>query len=1479
MLLEGNYADQTPWDVTTRTGKPNPNLFCLPLAETPTAERNNLGKPEEVLSFTPWWDKIGVNTSMKFKTKHNWRHPAMTDEEIEELVSQMPSEQELAGLSASERDAYLRSRYNTIQTTIAKTRSERRRNANTFEPVIYEADWQAEPGHKDVRYRPSDAPKRDIKEEDYDGPEPYRFKEGEVEYEDLPPVQPYGPRAPPPPLPEPSFWNARKRLTLYSKLDEWMQRLQQNQERKVAEMEARLDKSAPWLSHDETVRTAGERRLRLDPDSRTTVDDSLRSATLLQQTKANLQMTAEVRHFLTLKAQGGHERLAWHQIAAQEWQDMSDVEFAFWRNRIVEDFVHSRDGRILLEPGSTAFEGSRGTIEADKTLLRGESREKSIASVDYLNILQRNQEKIEARLSPSPSSPFSPSSYTPLEMDLNHAGTFNFCLRRALEEWQDALYRYEEAKRPAHLTADDLSIWHYELTKSEWYKAGVALETRLQEVERRAVLHRRRVVLEFLAQSYGDWAAYYNVALENARTLENWGAEWIAQQSAIKIPSAYGKQSLATKNLLFHWHEIMTSIMQGLQHQKEIGPLPFQVPVEKLDQHVIDKIYAHLMAEEEKAALQGSAVAPNQLPPMPLQLKMILTNPLPMLASSGDDAASGLFGPKLLEKRRTSKKEFVLRTVAEMDRRRNLMIKYWQDHGIKSISVDDQEYSVEGEAANKIAFEAVERCYFDLLDQDVDVHGLYEQPQWQVDEANRYRASTLAPVAVVPERVSRETLAAAEERAFALFDDLTALAFPPSADDTSQFLSDSAHRYSSPSLQLRPRDLTQLTELAKSGAPAIVRAEREAAFFSVEFDSTDPQPHLWSSLLTQVWKTRKPPGWLVSRCRKDYEEWWGLTEQDMLTNQLDEATLPAATAQSTSTAPVDLRNSLNNPRRQAWEMAKRVKEYKSMLLGAHLTDQQQRDLKRAKTFSTQLQALSSNSTAESAPENSSEVMDTTTLKAAELKNNFETLRRDLIRSEDLVAADWLLNFDFKPVLKQLDMAGASLFVKVKDLEGFKSRLQDDFLMHVKRFTPPSPAIVAFHKMLDSTLQRVALPQEVLDLEIDLYHRRQKIEKAHAEGLPDQATALLMHYYSATELKKKVDLLQRANMSNPERQQWYNDFFGLNSDSKAPRTLAAMVYKTLKLPFNMLRSMREDRLGIEDATQSRKWAGPQEEERRAARLVGLAKHLERMNAAQPWRMWSKDSWHSLENVYTAPKQNKDYLETMNGPRRSFWDAQRKLWDEYLDTQLALLHELVLEQRAREGIPVRAGDAPVDGTAAQEQYLVGEAHLAKARVLEALEAFSVAARLGSTAAMYAIGRLYSAEVYGSIEQALPQERRLTQPTLELESRAWLEKAARLGHEDATLLLARTCLQPPSPPLLNLHLAHEMLTLGVEVHNNPLACFMLAKLLESSGAPADLSRALSLYSRVNNPAAQNKVKELHARIASSSPADATHLHADAL
>src|SRR5690606_31368457 len=119
-----------------------------------------------------------------------------------------------------------------------------------------------------------------------------------------------------------------------------------------------------------------------------------------------------------------------------------------------------------------------------------------------------------------------------------------------------------------------------------------------------------------------------------------------------------------------------------------------------------------------------------------------------------------------------------------------------------------------------------------------------------------------------------------------LLNDLIILAFPQHQTSGSPTLSffETPRAWSSLGFMAPPkhRDMEKLRKVAARAIPAVLRAEREAAFYVAENEPIDPHPHLWQQLLGLVWKMRMPPRWLIGRYPDTYAEWKDLTDLDLL---------------------------------------------------------------------------------------------------------------------------------------------------------------------------------------------------------------------------------------------------------------------------------------------------------------------------------------------------------------------------------------------------------------------------------------------------------------------------------------------------------------------------------------------------------------------------------------------------------------------
>lgn len=1365
----------------------------------------------------------------------------MTDEQIEELVQQMPTDLELAGLGASEREEYLRARYNAIQRDMARARAEKLRSPHTFEPVLYESNWDTEFASESLVQAPRDAkePADPLTEDDFFSTQ---GEDVEKEYESLPP-QPYGPRLAPPPLPELTYWKNRKKLLSLELTAKVAHLYETGKAEKLKAEEERLAKEAPWLSHDPAERARAERMLQTDAHARQKIAISLDNARQLRLQRYELLKTKDKTYEATVRAQGGHERLAWQQITDQEWKEMSDVEFAFWRHNMASEWIQENEAQLSVDGH-----------------------------------------------------------------DLLHAGTFTIALRKALQEWQNALFAYEKALRPGHMSSDDLAVWNYEMTKTSWFKAGRALEKRLIEVERKSVLHRRATVLEYLAASFADWTAYYTTALENTRVLEQWGLDTIEEmmtkiEEKNSVPETerveserglnYGKQLREFEKLRIEWKNGCAGLLQALQNQKEIGPFPFDVPLEKIDQHVIDKLYAHIVLEEEKnnVALEETLVSPELLlPPAPMELKLSLSTSASALVSSGNSAESGLFGASLARAREEEVKTQYLRTLAEMERRTSLMHSYWKDHGISKIEVDEKSYDIPEDDKNmkELPFEVVERCYFELLDQGIDVHGLYEKPRWETDEAGRYRASSLSPFSVPPaEPIPLNTLkSAGPSFALDVLNNLIQLAFPnttgsaagdklfgaseifgKSGEISSEFNQTSknsktfAHSPSSWShLSMmdapKPRSLSSLRKTIKSGHPPVVKAERENAFYSAENEPVDPHPHLWRQLLTLTWRMRAPPRWLITRMPDTYKNWLGLNESDF------EAEIAPSVDESSGLMMDPRKQALESPRRKAWELAKRTNDYKSLLLGATLTDTQSKALDKIAQTSLHMRStilgLESESTA--SKDNN------TTLNQ---KARFLQLKRDLISPEEVEAAHWASNFNV--------VAFWTHYLGEKTLpqdDGFAitARFSESYLSTVTDFVEPSPIAKKFDALLQARLMRDAEPKVLLELETDLFKRRQRIQKTFERGLPMSSTALMMYYYYAYALRARVDLFKksvkrvRPNVA-PE----------LSVEIEIPAVAKSVAHRFRSMGLNIAYKF----FGIDNKPKSRglefgMTVRETKELENAKNLVDLSRYLMKLDQTQPWNMWSQRPWTwqtSLKSAEARALDTQEYENAMSEPRAHFWSEQRQLWDDYLDATLGILHQLTIEQRLNQGIPTHKDIGNIDGTTAHEHYEKGESLLNAGEYSKALAELTQSARLGSAEALYTLGKLFSAKVFPRISAALPASERLEQPKLEEKSRSYLEQAASKGHVNALIMLANQCVDPPPGVRADMRRAVTALRTAIEEHGLVEANLTLALLYER-GTTADRLKALELYRTIGSPKAKERAEALAEQLKAPTYKDASNI-----
>jgi tetratricopeptide (TPR) repeat protein len=1466
--------------------------------EAPTAERNSVGKSSEASSHIPWWDKIGVNTAMDANIARNWVHPAMSDAEIEELVQQMPTDLELAGLGPKEREQYLRARYTSLQLNMARSKSIRQRSHSTFEPVLFEASWSPSPLDQVPINLPSDATPITLESHHMDVYDPVDDK-AFMDYESIP-HQPYGPRTPPPPLPDVSYWERRKQLEKLSVYDKYLlQRLDQDGER-LAKAERDFERAAPWFSSSEAERERGEAKLRADPDSRQKIALSIESARALRTKRREFLKARDERFALSVKAQGGHERLEWHQITAEEWKSMSDVEFAYWRYRIASDWINQNE-ELLLKEG----------FQKD-----GREGEKS--------------------------------------GHFEHPGTFMVALRRSLREWQDALYEYEKAKRPAHMTADDMAIWHYQLTREEWFKAGRALEDRLVQVERRAILHRRHTVLSYLSTAFSDWISLHLTALENTKVLDKWGLHQIELAIPPATSSGSGTPTEAEifryrEKMKFEWTDAISTIMNGLQNQKEIGPFPFQVPLEKIDQHIIDSIYLHLVKGEEEAERKSELRLfedAADLPPIPSELKMLITNHIAMLASSGDDAASGLFGPKLASKRAEETKRSKIRTLQEIDRRTRLMHQYWHDHGIKEVSVEGQTYQVpaagETGETQQIPFSVVERLYFELMDQGLDVHGLYEKPQWEIDEAGRYRRSSLSPLEIqVQPPIALDALqAGGSTLAFGLLLDLTELAFPGSAfGDNAPINSSDPTQASKSILDLeltssafldlvipgmstkaqqgasvdwalptrpmhglkRQRDLSVLRKVSASAPTQVLRMEREAAFYSVEQETVDPHPHLWQRLLNLVWKMRMPPRFLISRLPKEYQEWIGVTEVDFLGTT---ASTPADTSSEAQLALNPQKSALENPRRKAWELTKRTKAYKSMLLGATLSDPQRRAVARIQAVTQSMRDIVSQATTTDSHSPIQQDIIKETKGISDEK--FRQRQRDLVEPDEISAANWISNFSLAEFCAEYGGLTFAILAKMGEIQNFGARFTESSLKTVESYTEPPTALKFFQIELDALLKSAA-PKEALELGTELFHRRQRIQRAFSAGLPPRDTALLMNYYLAYALRSKIELVMKHAPQKSDLDSWVSRIVpsvseneigqtsigknGVNGSKKprkvvdtsnsrfpyAPKTVASAVWQFVLWPYYVaLHLLHQEPKYL---SEHRHASDIETERRRAGLLSAMTKQLEVVNAVQPWRMWSQEPWTwqgELKKKEQVEREREVYEKAMTFPRRSFWKNQQKLWDEYLDTTLSTFHQLMIEQRLRQGIPthIEEGGAPVDGTAAAQHFQAAEALLEQGRYREAVATYELASRYGNADAHFALGKLYSAQYYPTIAKHLPNGLTLVQPNLERTSRRHLLAAAHAGHLPATLRLVRQCTDPPEGAPTDATLAINLLRSVITTHDSDDARLALAAIYSRSSNINDQKVAQALYTEVGTREALGMARDIQVSISKRSFSNAGHL-----
>ena len=1392
----------------------NANLF---VDQAPTAEENSVGKPQEVDSHIPWWDKIGVNTALNFKESQNWHHPVMTDEEIESLVERMPNELELAGLSPTERDAYLRARYTTLQSEIARARSTRKRSSSTFEPVTHASRWDPVFELETIAEVPSDS-KYSILRHHTAKEQVELLESADAEQEILPP-QPYGPRTSPPPLPEVSFWTRRKTMADAGAAATALKAKAIAKEKTLEQKEANLERDAPWLSSSESTRVRAEKELRNDPASREKIADSIRRARALRLERWETLTALNEAHIAQVQAQGGHERLAWHQFTDDEWKTMSDVEFAYWRHEIATEWM-----------------------KANPTALK--------------------------------------------DHDPKHAGTITIALRKGLEDWQRALYEYERALSPAQLSTEDTAVWHYELRKSAWYKAGQALEARLIDVERRSVLHRRNRVLNYLCQSFNDWANYYETALENASILEKWGTNLVNKREFTGTEDEIYRQR---EQLRFRWSSTISLLLQELQRQKQAGPFPFDTPLEKIDQHVIDKIYSHIVLEEEQQRLRKHAQffsADLDLPPTPLDLKAITANHPTMLVSSGDSAESGLFGTKLVEERIKETKRGITGTVKEMDRRSSLMHMYWRDHNIKDVEFQGKTYTVPetDNSGNAVPYEAVEHHYFLLLDDGLDVHGLYEKPQWQVDEAGRFRISSIAPLTTptVPP-ISAELLeASGPSAALNLLNDLVQLAFPlqnPQKEDGEQAdieydtaSAEWSHLGFLEPIKYRSKKLLQV--VMSRGHPTIVKAEREAAFYSTESEVVDPHPHLWQRLLNINWRMHRPPLWLISKLPDMLGHWRGVSEQDL--------DVPLAINESTGALSDPRKVSLENPQRKAWELSRMRKEYTSILTGATLTDriteQRNRLLNSVAEFRPVFQHITS------IESSSTTLLDTTTpLDTATTDTNttpstsasppekpphdqqherFLQLRRDLITTDEINAAKWASEFDFKSFCRDSSHLPLAMLARSADIELLGARFNDGYLATVKEYVQPALQAKLLESVLLSVLRLKAEPQEVLDLETNLFHRRQRIQLAFSRGLPLASASLMMYYYHAYALRSKVELLSKSTPVKTSLATWASRYLTPSEPfSPFPRSLAAAVYQIVALPYHLLRYAATGALPFTNPSSLSSGSGVSDlnltPAQQAQKLVELTQHIDQMSDAQPWKMWTSEPWtwrSTLADDTSKAVDAAKYSASMNPPRAEFWKQQERLWGSYVDSILGFAHQLAIEQRISQGIPSDKGIL-IDGSAAHKTFEKGQKLLTKGKSKEALVTFTLAARQGSSEALYVLGKLHSADVYARISEGLPASERLVQPELEKKSRAYLSGAIAQGHRLALSYMIHQCISPPKGAEPDLQLAIVSLRTAIEEYDLEDAKLPLATLYERSGFTSDLRTAIKLYREVGTPESKER------------------------
>lgn len=1348
----------------------------------------------------------------------------MTDEEIETLVERMPTDLELAGLSPAERDAYLRTRYTTLQAELARARSARKRSSNTFEPVTHASLWDPLEVLDAVTYVPSDSKYGTLRNHNYKDQVGLLEKE-DAEQEILPP-QPYGPRTAPPPLPEVSFWTRRKSLLETGAAATALKAKAVAKEEALAQKEIQLERDAPWLSPNESDRIEAEKKLRSDPQSREKIADSINRARALRLERWETLNAHNEAHIAQVKAQGGHERLAWHQFTEEEWKTMSDVEFAYWRHEIASEWMKANP----------------------------------VALKDH---------------------------------DPKHAGTITIALRRGLEDWQRALYEYEKALAPAQLSTEDTAVWHYELRKTAWYKAGQALEARLIDVERCSVLHRRARVLNYLCQAFNDWANYYETALENAAVLDKWGLNLVNQR---EFTGTEGEIHRQREQLRFRWTSTISHLLQELQRQKQAGPFPFDTPLEKIDQHVIDKIYSYIVLEEEKQRLRKHSQffsADLDLPPVPLDLKAVITSPSTMLVSSGDSAESGLFGSKLVEERNKEVKRGITGTVKEMDRRSSLMHMYWNDHDIKEVEFQGKTYAVPETSGDSksVPYEAVEYHYFSLLDEGLDVHGLYEKPQWEVDEAGRFRISSISPLTTpaLPPIPAEVLDAAGPSAALNLLNDLVQLAFPLQtieAEAEEQTAEGAEIEYDLASAEwshsglmepIKHRSKKILQLVMSRGYPTIVKAEREAAFYSTESEVIDPHPHLWQRLLNINWRMHRPPRWLISKL-PELGHWRGVSEQDL--------DVPLSINESTGALRDPRKVSLENPQRKAWELSRMRKEYTSLLSGAtlsdHITEKRNRLLgvvaefrpvftpstSRPPSISSQETLSSSSSEADST---SSSQKSSPGVESHEQQfERFLQLRRDLIPTEEINAAKWAAGFNFKNFCRDAPHLPLALLARSIDVEMLGARFSDGYLATVKEYVQPATQVKLLETVLLSVLRAIAEPQEVLDLETNLFHRRQRIQTAFARGLPLASASLMMYYYHAYALRSKVELLTKSTPIKTSLATWASRYLTPSEPtSPFPRTLSAFFYQLVTLPYHLMRYTATGELPFTNSSSLSSGASPSglnlTPKQQAQKLVELAKHLEQTSDAQPWRMWTSETWtwrSTLADATTKAVDAAKYSASMNPPRAEFWKLQEQLWGNYVDSILGLAHQLAVEQRISQGIPTDKGSF-IDGTAAHEEYLRGEKLLSNGKFKEALVALTLAARRGSAGAMLSLGKLHSADVYPRISGGLAASERLAQPELESKSRSYLSSAVALGNTESITYLVKQCMSPPAGAKPDLHLAMSALRTALEEHGIKEAKLPLALLYERSGFSADTKTAIRLYREVDTPETNERAHELEIRL----------------